>query len=442
MVAFNLNLVTANDDLNQNLKSNPVTYLISPDQQQVMLCSNNRNQVANFIISDLPPFLGENNGLYLGDVYYPMLSINGQSYFLEQTVQDNVYNLVLPDNVLAVENLFSVAFLSPDLQWDEEDTIDNLMVENFNLDKVVQNKPLEGYFVRGSAGQFIYSAAVCPEDCEYCGNNCPDDYFCTGTECATDNDGVGFGVRGDGFVYSYKIDPNQETVMVAASDQSLITADIETSDIVRERFFYADYQGDEDNFVVGKDYPIYVWVGDQKKYLSNPNRLQDNGPTIYELTNQPQPDGALFSPTTPANWRERELTPDDFINFAFNNSARLALWNDPSFIGTAAVVDAPTILESEPVVPPPIPNAAPFATPVTAPFRANGTAGTAGTGEPFWRRWWFWLIITIVLLMLFGLVLFFALRKPAPKTTVVTPAAATKPVPTYINSKSPPVVNA
>jgi hypothetical protein len=441
---FNLNLVSSVNDPRVNreddLKSSPVTYLVSPNEDQVMLCTNERYPIATFEITDLPPFLQRVNGLYLGDIYMPMIKVNERQYYLSKTERSNIYQLLTPEEVQFPEDLFSLSLFGPELQWGEEDSIKNIFFENFEPEQIVDGE-IVGFFLNSSVGmipdqQLIYSPTACFDDCLTCGNVCPDDYFCLDGICMTNLDGTGFGLRGNGVVYTYKISPNGKTATVAATDKSMISADlersgdIETNGIVRERYFFADYDVEEEGFLVNKEYPIYIWDNGQKKYLSNPNRLTENGPTVYQLTYESQPDTAVFSPMTTANWRELTLTPGDFVNFAFNNTPRLSLWNNPSFEGVPAVTESVETFTQPPTE-------APFATPVTTPFQNNRTPPVATTEEPvrenipFWKQWWFWLIIALLLILLIVFIIVLTRRSSSPPPKIGQEYQFAKPAPPY-----------
>jgi len=434
---FNLHLVSAdlNSNLNQreldNVRSSPITYLVSPNNEQVMLCSNERYPVASFSLQALPPFLESANGIYLGEFYTPMLNLNGQSYYLRNMDRPNVYELIQPEQVQLPEELFSFAVLSQNLNWAEEDLLENIVFENFTPDESVI-----GFFLEDSQGttpnrQLVYSPTACPGDCTTCGDVCPENYFCRENFCQTDLLGVGFGIRGNGVVYTYKISPDGESLMVAAVEDSLISANLETNNLVRERFFFTDYSVDENNFVTGQEYPMYIWQNLQKRYLSNPNRINENGPTMYQLTDQPSLDGARFSPMVTTNWREMNLTPGDFVNFAFNDTPRLALWNTLQFNNLPAVVEPNLSFAAPPPFTPP------FAAPVTAgpvmnlATMAPPLPAAAVVASPFWTQWWFWLVISVVLILLIVLILFLS-SGSSPKVPVVvaeTPVVKVEPYP-------------
>src|SRR5665648_570265 len=140
---FNLHLITSDidpqngdemgDSQNSELKSHPLTYLISPKGDQIILSVKGR-QLASFIINDLPPFLARRKGLYLGDIYSPTIKVNNQNYFMRKTSRENIYDLVEPKYFDSNDAFFSFALLTPDLKWNAEDTINNIYFENFTLD--------------------------------------------------------------------------------------------------------------------------------------------------------------------------------------------------------------------------------------------------------------------------------------------------------------------
>ena len=390
-----------------------ISYTLSPDQREVIL-GPSKDQPATFLIGNLPPFLQEKRGLYLGRLYTPQLYLNGRPYYLQATSRENHYQLVDSANS---DRLFGFSVLRPGLKWGERADMKSIHFENFNPGSAPQyllsTRPR-------SSTQAIYSPADCEGPDDYCGPTNPD---------LTIQEG-GFGLRGPDVIYTYKVSRNGKTVTVAASSKSLITADLETNDTVRERYFFAD--GDE--YRVGVDYPIYIWVDQEKRYLSNPRRLTEDGPTIYELTAQPRENTARLSPMAPSNWREMTVTPNDFINLAFNNTPELALWRDESYQGRPAVVasqragagsiDPTPADERSPAAPSQNPAPAFLAAfpQTTVPTRVAAPPPVPPPTPPptaFWQHWWFWLLIGLALLLLIILLVIIITRSRSPSTTAV-----------------------
>lgn len=366
----------------------PVSYSLSPDRTEVILGADH-TEAAVFVINELPPFLREKRGLYLGHLYIPQLYIDNRGYYLQVTSRKNHYRLV---DEMESDDLFGFSILQPQLKWQERAEIDKIHFENFDPGNATH------FFLATrprSRSRAIYSPTDCRGDENYCGLFTPDS---DGVE------GVGFGLRGRNVVYTYKVSPDQKMVTVAATPTFLVTADLETNDTVRERYFFADLQGTE-QFKSGVDYPIYIWVNGQKRYLSKPQRHSENGPTTYELTARSEEDTARFSPMTVANWREMTLTPNDFINLAFNNISELALWRDESYQGRPAVVSAdnPSLSTVAPAL-------------LASHSQTEPTSSTIVT--PFWTQWWFWLLIGLLILLLIVLIVILT-RPRTPKVTTV-----------------------
>lgn len=333
-----------------------ISYSLSPDRTEVVL-GTSEDRMAGFRLPKM---------LHLGRFYTPQLCVYRRCYYLQATARPHHYRLVEDPKA---GRLFGFSVLTPKLNWEQRANIQELHFENFDPGQashyILSSRPQLN-------GPVVYSDPSNPD------------------LTTTEN---GFGLRGEHVIYTYKISPNGKTVTVAATPNSLITDDLETNDIVRERYFYAD----QAPYMVGTDYPIYIWVNQEKRYLSNPQRLTENGPTNYELTSQPLDNTARLSPLAPANWREPTLTPNDFINLAFNNTPRLALWQDESLQGQPAVL---------PSTPPPALTSSPMA------FTA---VGETTTPPSIWQQWWFWLLVALALLLLVTLIVLLATRrKPAP----------------------------
>uniref|UniRef100_A0A6C0IYQ3 Uncharacterized protein n=1 Tax=viral metagenome TaxID=1070528 RepID=A0A6C0IYQ3_9ZZZZ len=410
----------------------PISYSVSPDRSEVILGTSGRGEAAAFVIDELPPFLRERRGLHLGRLYTPRLHLDDRSYYLQATHRKNHYRLVSSNDT---ENLFGFSILQPQLKWQERAEINKIHFENFDPGNVTH------YFLETrprTRDQLIYSPADCQGDENYCGPSNPD---------LTTMEGIGFGLRGQNVVYTYKVSHDKKTVTVAASPSSLVTTDFETNDTVRERYFFADAETGQ--FRTGTDYPIYIWVDGQKRYLSRPHRLSENGPTIYELTSQPERDTARFSPMTTANWREMNLTPNDFINLAFNNIPELALWRDDSYQGKPIVVSSDNISlgasteandeERSPYAPSQNPAPALLASyPQSASsppipvlnFSQEPSTPTIATVPPFWTQWWFWLLIGILLILIIILIILLS----RPRTPQVTTVYRDEPV-TYVKKE-------
>lgn len=353
MLQFNICLRSADES------GGPLSYSLSTDQKAIRL-GPSESSLATFILS-LPDFL--KSKLYLGEVYLPQLLVNGKGYFLQKTNQTNVYLLTEQPHC----SLFGFSLLNPKVNWRDEDEIEKIYFENFNPEDATHYS-LQG---KNLSGPLTSPPTACLESCDLCGDVCPDQFKC-GSQCTTTLGGLGFGIRGDKVIYTYKVAPDKKSVKVAAVDPSYITADLETPDLVRERYFFIDGEP-----TVGGSYPMYIWVDSEKRYLSQPNRLSEMGPTVYQLTQAPEEGTAQFAPANPGNWREYTFTPYDFINLAFNNTPKLALWRDFSFQGQSAITSSKVTSYS---------NA--FALPKTE---------TQGTSKG--TQWWYWLLIGLMILL-------------------------------------------
>lgn len=375
MLQFNICLRSADGS------GGPLSYSLSTDQKAVRL-SPLETTPATFILS-LPDFLAQRK-LYLGEVYLPQMLVNGKGYFLQKTNQNNVYLLTEEPHC----SLFGFSLLNPKSNWADEDVIEKIYFENFTPGDATHYS-LES---KNLSGSLTSPPTACLQSCDKCGDVCPDQFKC-GSQCTTTLGGLGFGIRGDKVVYTYKVSPDKKSVKVAAVDPMYITADLETPDLVRERYFFIDEEP-----TVGGSYPIYIWVDGEKRYLSQPNRLAEMGPTVYQLTPAPEEGTAQLAPTVVGNWREHTFTPNDFINLAFNNTPKLALWRDFSFQGQPAVTSKK----------------------VTSYNNAFALPKTETQGSSQGTQWWYWLLLGLIILVLIivVVVLVYFLTRPKPERGV------------------------
>lgn len=312
----------------QSGSSFSVKFIQSSNQ---VTLSPNSGQTANFRIVDLPPFLRSNHGLYLGAVYAPLLKIGLNSfYYLEQTDQKSTYNLVLSYNL----NCLTLSPVTPG-----------------GSDVILYNFPGVGLFHIRSTTRMpitVISPTQCPGSCKDCGMGiCPENFTCVDGECATQLDlskTAAFGLRiqtpdqAQAQVYTYSIIGN--SLIVHLVPETNISAQIDNTDtnIFKERWFYADYQG-QNHLEVGKRYPLYIPKDNAKYYITNPV----GGPgsmVTYTLSNYPSSNVLTFAPASIANWGEFTISPTEFENFAIPNDSRMliALWQNSSVLHTPAVI--------------------------------------------------------------------------------------------------------
>lgn len=380
---------------------NPVRYTLSPNKKEVIIGGRSCKEEARFYVTDRPNYLNDNNGLYLGQLYNPKLKVDGRLYYLEATGRDNRFKLVEDG---AGRGLFGFSIMKPGLKWEEMVEIDTVHFEHLTLPTNVTHWFLTS--TEGLRGRVVYSRVDCSLRDLFCGASEPD---------VPKRNGNGFGIRAQEQLYTYKLSPDRKKATVAAVLNSIVSTDLESQDTVRERWFFADSPNDQ--YKVGVDYPIYIWVDGKKRYLSFPERISENGPTVYELTDGPEKTAAFFSPTAEINWREPTVTPNDFINLAFNSTPRLTLWREESYQGQPAVVKAKQPLKVKSVAPPP-----------------------QEEQKGLTSQWWFWVAIAVIAVLIVALIVVVVVKLTGQRTAAKRELYSTLPgLPVDISINEPVV---
>lgn len=412
------------------LGSQPITYEGTPDN--IRLRTDGQGTVAEFGLMDIEPYPKAQGKLYLGKMYSPQLKLGNDFAYLQPNSSPNTYSA---SRNIPTGPTFSMALLSPMTEWNRPIAIGNVRFDSF-MPGNAQTFTMQS----NGSGTIPISPVSCMGNCQQCGY-CPDQFSCTGQRGCVNITGVGpsFGIRGNAngeqVVYTYRV-MNDNQAVLAPAKPDFVSADIETDDIVRERYFYADYRQDENYYTAGTTYPIYIVVNGQKRYLSSPQRM-DGGASVYTLTSAPQNNTAAFRPTNEVNWRQFSLTPDNFPNLAYTEPRSLALWQDSTLQTDRAVRgQGQTNGPVAPVSATPKNGCgcngnntqvtaglnallAPFS-PVL-PLGAQGSQGNINTPTSIWSEWWFWLILAaIAILIIVAIVLLFRRTEPV-TTTVVSP---------------------
>ena len=300
-----------------------VQFIYNMNKNQVTLGpAKNLNQIATFSVTGLPQFLETNHGLYLGDIYNPRLYINNKYFYLEKVPnQRSTYNLVSTPN----PQCFGFSPLTPGSP--------DVTPHNFPVDTsltLVSNKgPIT-----------IFSPTKCTSSCTDCGSAiCPENFTCFGGQCQTQIDlssSAAFGIRAkenQTKVYTYSISEDILTIHLVSEDQ--ISAKLETSNILKEKWFYADYLPGQHKLIVGQRYPLYVHINGDKRYITNTGNN-----VTYRLSTNPDGNTLTFAPQSAVNWGSFTLDQSEFANLYLpdNRGVPLALWQNSSVMGTPAVV--------------------------------------------------------------------------------------------------------
>jgi hypothetical protein len=299
-----------------------IRFIYTPSGQVQLACGQNSGGLAIFNISNLPPFLQANNGLYLGTVY----PLQFQGGYLKQA-GGNTYSLVnIPDT-----QCFSISPVDPDTRT----------VMTFNspcnvpLTIMSTDRPIN-----------IISPTQCMDSCDKCGSaSCVENFECYQGQCKTQlnlSSSAAFGIRirdiNQGRIYTYTIVGNSLVVHLVSENN--ISALIDTNDIFRERWFYADYIGDQDQLTVGQRYQLYTFVKNTKYYISAP--IVSGQMVTYTLSPSIPMNVLTFTPKSTVNWGEYTIKPSEFENLALPNggNVNIALWQNNSVIGSPAVVNS------------------------------------------------------------------------------------------------------
>lgn len=329
-----------------NIKFN-VQFIYNDSTKQIQLgYTQNFGQQALFNLTNLPSFLQSNHELYLGDIYTPQLRLGNNYFYIEEvSPRSSTYNLVSTPN----PKCFS---FSPTVPGTLEVTPYNFPVSNTLV-------------ISGTVTPItVVSPTQCTETCTNCGwEVCPENFSCVSGQCATQlpiNSAFGIRVKSSNQtqVYTYSIVGNSLVIHLVPTTQ--ISAVIETSDIFKERWFYADYFPGQNQLIVGQNYPLYTFINSTKYYISNPVGVPGTIVTYQLKPSMSSSDRVLtFKPTSPANWGSFTVTPSQFLNLALpnNTNATIALWQNASVLGTPAVIVAPNIGQVAkdtvgPVIPP------------------------------------------------------------------------------------------
>ena len=229
----------------------------------------------------------------------------------------------------------------------------------------------------------------------------------------------GFGLRGPDGVYTYTVDDGEVTVGYVKNQN--VSYQVDTQDIVTEKPFYFDYLPGTTALVPGMEYPIYIYIDGDRKYLSSPKRAGPNGPTKYTPTDSPTGDTARLFPTSAFFWREYALTPGNFQNLVYDTPQALGLWNDVTYSQTLAT-------EANPLTGVGAPPGVVAQERVQQAVRAEDTQPlkpvepvVVNPPVPIYKKWWFWVLIFIAALVVAALLswLVYFLTKPKPDTTTV-----------------------
>lgn len=433
---FNIYFVTADN------RTVPLQFVQSPqqpDQGRLSLDQSSSSQNALFVVDDLPPFLQDNQAFYLGKIYTPKIQLNNQQYYLSQVTDGrNLYDLIpITSNQNASQDnrLFNFALLNSKVGWGVPDVIANLHLDNIFLNGVV------GYRFNGqpaitSEQPLVYSPANCQQPNTnlsgptFCGPAvCPEDFSANGGTCtlSASVDGIPFGVRTSTGIYTYKIRGNQ--IYAAAAHPDVISADIETNDTVRERWFFAEPGPGQNTLSIGGSYPIFIITNDRKFYLTNPQYVDQNAvrytlsPTVIEGT-------ARFNPTQIIQPRTL-VDLDQFENFIVPNQTDIYLWSFQSQplvnsgLTTSSLVQNQKSFLNQPVT----------TQYVSALSTVPPVTGVGQSGTPITSQWWFWLLIVLGIILIIGLIIgiiYWSRPKPQPvysPFTTTTTRVTSSPLP-------------
>ena len=287
--------------------------------------TQNFGQIAVFNITNVPPFLQTQHGLYLGDLYPVQLQIRNTLFYLDEAAsRSGTYNLITSPSPTCLS-------LTPTSVGTNNVVVYNFPIANFPMEIKSTGTPIA-----------VFSPTQCPGSCVNCGSEvCPENFTCVNGQCATNlpiNSAAAFGIRlgssNQSLVYTYSIVGNSLVAHIVGPDQ--ISAGIETSMSFKERWFYADYTKGRGQMMVGETYPLYTFVGTTKYYLTNPVN------NIYQLkTSVSSGDNVVaFKPTKAVNWGNFSVNPSEFVNLYIPNGTNtmIALWQNSAVMGVPAVV--------------------------------------------------------------------------------------------------------
>ena len=317
--------------------------------------------IAQFIFDDLPQYLIDNSGVYLGYRYPLKLAVNGLSFYMIPNPGTAIYKLVdtIPaDNTLV--DVAHIAFLTEDIVWSIDTDVQ--VSGSIDISTNFGYTSLSGSLVFLAQAGFIlqspsisktipmiYPVLSCKSDCVTCGY-CPDNFSCSNAFCSTEqsvgsNTGT-FGIRirsssGDEYVLTYNenipLGSSMSTGYLLPEDEISVDILSETPTLFTEQWFYVDLFSGDTELKTNKQYPIYVIINGVKKFIKIPTNIQYGESFPIDLLDQSGTGTLTLTPSTTGNWGSYFLTgTSDFTSSSFPSGA-VALWQNFSLLGTPAI---------------------------------------------------------------------------------------------------------
>jgi hypothetical protein len=250
----------------------PLTY--TSKNHNIYLSLDNGKKTT-FIIDDLPTFLLQKSGLYQGKRYYPKLVLYDRAYYLKTIFNDNSY--YLEDKPTSdMDHLLSFCILDK-VKWRDKIPLDNVLINNIVIHNSIST--LSFNRVPSTLGRLTYSPSECFETC---GDICPEGTALNNTsqdECINTKGGIAFELyllnKDSKYKVSYQIKGNK--LILLPYDPMKESPEVESLDLIRNRVFYIAK-------IPKVSESIYIYVGNQKSYLTRPVKSELTGMVFYLLS--------------------------------------------------------------------------------------------------------------------------------------------------------------
>nr|QBK89540.1 MAG: hypothetical protein LCPAC001_00500 [Pithovirus LCPAC001] len=346
----------------------------------------------------IPPFLITNRGFYLGQIYPLQFKIDGALQYLNFTNTDvNKIQYYTPSDEPTSKSI-SIQFLKniegTTFKYNQNDSLTEIVFFNhipysFLSPLTVSTQIIVGLKPPGIDDNIIFSVAECTSSlgCNACGlNSCPEGFECVS---AFDQDSLALIERDDvhtlltdfgstnnflalskkcefpiktsqNFGIRYKSSTKLPRVLTYTKKDNLVTINfvLESNIFVSkgvdsdihpvEKWVFVDLPKEQTKMVTGGHYPLFIFDGSNKKYLTKPETPilsftsnNDIENTIVYTLSDDSNNSLTFSPNVIGDWRSFVFDSSDFEDLPISSALKIGLWQIPSPNNKKAVSKAP-----------------------------------------------------------------------------------------------------
>jgi hypothetical protein len=250
----------------------PLTY--TSKNSNIYLSLDN-GEKATFIIDNLPTFLLQKSGLYQGKRYYPKIILYNQGYYLKTIFNDNSYYLE-NINTSNTDHLLSFSILDR-VKWRDKIPLDMVLINNFEIHNSITMISFNR--VPSTSERLTYSPSECLESC---GDICPEGTVLNSIshdQCVNTKSGIAFELyllnKDSKYKVSYQIRGNK--LILLPYDPMKESPEVESLDLIRNKVFYIAK-------IPKVSESVYIYVDDQKTYLTRPVKSELTGMVFYLLS--------------------------------------------------------------------------------------------------------------------------------------------------------------